>query len=62
MRTTIKRYVAADNPLDCAGSFKVESLGISLFEAVHTEDPTALIGLPMIKVCEGLRRFDLTVP
>ena len=59
---SIARYVTADDPLDCAGSFKVESLGISLFEAVHTEDPTALIGLPMIKVCEGLRQFGLRVP
>lgn len=59
---SIARYVTADNPLDCAGSFKVESLGISLFDDVHTNDPTALIGLPMIKVCEGLRKFGLALP
>jgi len=59
---SISRYVTADTPLDCAGSFKVESLGISLFDAVHTNDPTALIGLPMIKLCEGLRKFGLVLP
>ena len=59
---SIERYVTADHPLDCAGSFKVESLGISLFDAVHTKDPTALVGLPMIKLCAGLRQFGLSVP
>lgn len=58
----IERYLEADNPLDCAGSFKVESLGISLFSSVQTADPTALVGLPMIAVCEGMRRFGLNVP
>jgi septum formation protein len=58
----IERYLEADNPLDCAGSFKVESLGISLFSSVETSDPTALVGLPMIAVCEGLRQFGLQVP
>lgn len=59
---TIARYVERDQPLDCAGSFKVESLGISLFESVRSEDPTALIGLPMIELCRGLRQFGLQVP
>lgn len=59
---SIERYVAADKPLDCAGSFKVESLGISLFQSVRTDDPTALIGLPLIKVCEGFRAFGWTMP
>ncbi|MFT4729235.1 MAG: septum formation protein [Granulosicoccus sp.] len=58
----IERYLDADNPLDCAGSFKVESLGISLFSSVETSDPTALVGLPMIALCEGLRQFGLEVP
>lgn len=44
----IKRYIEKDCPLDCAGSFKSESLGISLFQSMHGEDPTALIGLPLI--------------
>jgi len=53
--TEAARYIDADQPLDCAGSFKVESLGISLFESVQTQDPTALIGLPLIALCEGNR-------
>lgn len=58
----IQRYLNVDQPLDCAGSFKIESLGISLFNRVETKDPTALVGLPMIAVCEGLRQFGLDVP
>lgn len=58
----IERYIERDQPLDCAGSFKIESLGISLFESVNTEDPTALIGLPLIAVARGLRLFGLSVP
>ncbi|MFK7890797.1 MAG: nucleoside triphosphate pyrophosphatase [Granulosicoccus sp.] len=58
----IDRYIAADQPLDCAGSFKVESLGISLFEKITTEDPTALIGLPLIALAHGLREFGIAVP
>ena len=59
---TIARYVERDQPLQCAGSFKVESLGISLFESVISEDPTALVGLPMIELCRGLRQFGLQIP
>ncbi len=44
----IARYVATEQPLDCAGSFKCEGLGISLFDAIDNRDPTALIGLPLI--------------
>jgi septum formation protein len=61
-KATISRYVSLDNPLDCAGSFKVESLGISLFESIDSSDPTALIGLPMISLCKGLRHFGWQVP
>ena len=60
--STIARYVERDQPLHCAGSFKVESLGISLFESVASEDPTALVGLPMIELCRGLRQFGLQIP
>ncbi|MFK8078721.1 MAG: nucleoside triphosphate pyrophosphatase [Granulosicoccus sp.] len=59
---SIARYIAQDAPLDCAGSFKAEALGITLFETIHSNDPTALIGLPMIKVCEGLRYFGIQLP
>lgn len=58
----VERYVAADRPLDCAGSFKVESLGISLFDAIDSQDPTALIGLPMIALCKGLRQAGFSLP
>jgi hypothetical protein len=44
----IVRYVAAENPLDCAGAFKAEALGITLFERIDSQDPTALTGLPPI--------------
>lgn len=58
----IERYVARDQPLDCAGSFKAESLGISLFERMHGEDPSALIGLPLIRLCGMLRAHGVAVP
>ncbi len=47
----IERYLAAEQPYDCAGSFKVEGLGIALFERVTSDDPTALTGLPLIRLC-----------
>jgi septum formation protein len=52
----IERYVEIDRPLDCAGSFRSEGLGIMLFERLETEDPTALIGLPLIWLAGALRR------
>jgi len=47
-RRLAESYVAHDRPWDCAGSFRVEGAGVVLFESVRTEDPTALVGLPMI--------------
>ena len=61
-RDEIARYVATEQPLDCAGSFKCEGLGISLFEAIDNRDPTALIGLPLIAVCGLLRQAGYAVP
>ena len=58
----ISRYVALDQPLDCAGSFKWESLGITLFEAIRTDDPTALEGLPLIALSELLREAGVSLP
>ena len=58
----IERYVDADQPFDCAGSFKVESRGITLFDSVHSEDPSALIGLPMIALCRILRECSISLP
>jgi len=50
----IENYLQIDKPYHCAGSFKVESLGISLFESVQSDDPTSLEGLPLIAVCQLL--------
>jgi predicted house-cleaning NTP pyrophosphatase (Maf/HAM1 superfamily) len=51
----LEQYVRLERPLDCAGSFKSEGLGVALFERISTEDPTALIGLPLIFVAAALR-------
>lgn len=58
----IARYVERERPLDCAGSFKSEGLGIALFEAIDNRDPTALIGLPMIATARLLREAGFAVP
>ena len=58
----IARYVAREQPLDCAGSFKVEGLGISLFERVDSSDPSALVGLPLIALCRLLRAAGVSAP
>lgn len=58
----IKRYIEIDQPLHCAGSFKCESLGISLFEKMVGNDQTTLMGLPMIQLCKILRQFGVNVP
>lgn len=55
----IETYLQADQPYDCAGSAKVESLGIALLDSVVSDDPTALIGLPLIRTCALLRRAGL---
>jgi septum formation protein len=51
------QYVRLESPLDCAGSFKSEGLGVALFEAIASQDPTALIGLPLIFVADALRKL-----
>ena len=58
----IARYVDAEQPFDCAGSFKSEGLGIALFERIDNRDPTALIGLPMIATCNLLRQAGFALP
>nr|WP_255590597.1 nucleoside triphosphate pyrophosphatase [Marinicella sp. NBU2979] len=58
----IERYIELEQPLDCAGGFKVESLGIGLFEAVESKDPTALVGLPLIQLSAFMRHAGLAVP
>jgi len=58
----IDRYLAADEPYDCAGSYKLESLGISLFESIRAADHTAITGLPLLRVAAELRRLGCPVP
>jgi septum formation protein len=57
----VRRYVARENPIDCAGSFKIEGLGIALMEKMDGRDYTALIGLPLIRLVEILKQFDINV-
>ena len=52
----------AEQPFDCAGSFKSEGLGIALFERIDTGDPTALVGLPLIATCALLRKAGFELP
>lgn len=58
----LHRYIDAEQPLDCAGSFKSEGLGITLFEKIENEDPTALMGLPLIALARLLREAGLQLP
>jgi septum formation protein len=51
----IEHYLRAEQPYDCAGSAKCETLGIALLEAIESDDPTALVGLPLIRTCKLLR-------
>ena len=58
----IQRYIAAEQPFDCAGSFKSEGLGVSLFQATEGSDATSLIGLPLIRLCDMLNACGIAVP
>lgn len=58
----IERYLAADQPYDCAGSAKIEGLGIALVARFEGDDPSALIGLPLIKLCAMLRGEGVELP
>jgi septum formation protein len=59
---TIERYVAKEAPLDCAGSFKSEALGITLCDSIDSADPSALIGLPLIRLSAVLRSVGFELP
>lgn len=61
-RRLAEAYLKHDEPYDCAGSFKIEGAGFVLFESVSTEDPTALIGLPMIWVADRLLSLGYLLP
>jgi MAF protein len=60
--TTIERYLSREQPYDCAGSFKMEGLGISLFESLQGNDPNSLIGLPLIQLVSLLKNEGIAVP
>lgn len=57
----IERYLRAEQPYDCAGSAKSEGLGIALLEAIDSDDPTALVGLPLIRTCRMLRAAGIAL-
>jgi len=57
----IEQYLRAETPYDCAGSAKSEGLGIALLDAIDSDDPTALIGLPLIRTCRMLRAAGLEI-
>jgi septum formation protein len=59
---SLERYVARESPLDCAGGFKSEGLGISLCEWIDNDDPSALVGLPLIRLCAVLREAGFEIP
>ncbi len=59
---SIERYVSREAPLDCAGGFKSEGLGITLCSAIESTDPTGLIGLPLIRLCAVLREVGYQLP
>ncbi|MSQ60523.1 MAG: septum formation protein Maf [Betaproteobacteria bacterium] len=58
----IERYLLTEKPYDCAGSAKVEGMGITLVHAIDSNDPTAVIGLPLIRLSEMLRGFGYELP
>jgi septum formation protein len=59
---TIWRYVAQESPLDCAGGFKSEGLGIALCSSIDTTDPTGLVGLPLLRLSAVLRTAGFEIP
>jgi septum formation protein len=58
----IRRYVALDMPLDCAGSFRSEAAGPVLMKSLQTDDPTAIVGLPLIGLANMLRAAGFRLP
>lgn len=60
-REQISTYVERDQPLDCAGSYKIESLGVALFESIHGKDFTAIVGLPLTLVAQRLAERGVDV-
>lgn len=58
----INKYLSTDNPIDCAGSYKLELNGISLFNKIETDDHTAIIGLPLMELANDLNEMGIVVP
>lgn len=58
----IETYLRLEEPYDCAGSARSEGLGIALLDAIHSDDPSALVGLPLIRTCRMLRAAGLQIP
>lgn len=61
-REEVVRYVEADRPLDCAGSYKIEERGIALFERIECADHSAIVGLPLVELTTKLRAFGFAIP
>ena len=61
-RAAIERYVAADRPIDCAGSYRLEARGITLFESIDSEDHSSITGLPLIALTTILRQIGFVIP
>lgn len=61
-RDEVRRYVAQDRPLDCAGSYKIERAGIALFERIDCDDFTAIMGLPLLQLAVHLRTLGYEIP
>ncbi|AUF97368.1 septum formation inhibitor Maf [Pseudomonas sp. 02C 26] len=61
-QASIERYLRAEQPYDCAGSFKAEGLGVSLFQSTHGSDATSLIGLPLIRLVDMLLEEGVQLP
>jgi septum formation protein len=57
--TEIEHYLRLEQPYDCAGSAKCETLGIALLDAIESDDPTSLVGLPLIRTCALLRQAGI---
>ena len=57
----IGSYLKCEQPYDCAGSFKAEGLGVALFEAISSDDNTAIIGLPLIRLRQMLEEFNYLI-
>jgi len=61
-RDAIERYVAADSPLQSVGAYRIEGVGSALFERVETEDPSAIMGLPLFALLRGLAKLGMSIP